>query len=191
MTDENNEAIEVDLGYGKAKFRRADIEKIERSEPAEAEVLKVKWQKKKVEDKYRDLSPESQSRKLNINPYSGHIVVDAMLNGRVKASFILDTGASTMLLSRAVAGKLGIAINSSSRIILCQVADGRRVKGALTYLQSVKVGDMEAKDVEAVVLLEEAGGMGLGDGLLGMSFLNRFKFQVDYRKNILLLEKSR
>jgi predicted aspartyl protease len=53
----------------------------------------------------------------------------------------------------------------------------------------VKVENVEAEDVPAAVLTEAITRPGYEDGLLGMSFLNRFTFKVDYNSGKLILER--
>jgi len=71
-----------------------------------------------------------------------------------------------------------------------QTADGRIIDAKFIILDSVSVEGLEVKNVEAVVLLEEST-MNVGDGLLGMSFLNRFNFQIDTVNKKLILEKRK
>ena len=71
-----------------------------------------------------------------------------------------------------------------------KIADGRTVLAIPVMLDTVRIGDAHAENVQAAVLAESLPQQGF-DGLLGMSFLSRFNFQVDYANKKLILEKRR
>ena len=56
-------------------------------------------------------------------------------------------------------------------------------------LDSLRVGNSEANNVLAVVLVSNNGSSGV-DGLLGMSFLRNFHIKLDNEKRILTLENK-
>ena len=51
------------------------------------------------------------------------------------------------------------------------------------YVESISVQGLEARHIE-VAIAEEIGAV---DGLLGLSFLNRFKIELDSDKGYMLL----
>ena len=57
-----------------------------------------------------------------------------------------------------------------------QLADGREIEGRLMKLTSVRVGKFTVENVECAVLAPEAT---MAEPLLGMSFLENFKFEID------------
>lgn len=71
------------------------------------------------------------------------------------------TGTPTVL-----AGATGIAL--SQRIVL----------------KSVQVGDAREELINATILPADTGI----DGLLGMTFLSRYQFSIDFKNNVLVLE---
>ena len=116
------------------------------------------------------------------------LFVEAVINGRLKARLLVDTGASDVLLTRQAARDLGLDLDPR-RTVMTQVADGRFVKSIYHKLDSIRIQDSEARGVNANVLMEDAPEIGFGDGLLGMSFLSRFNFSVNSKDNQLILEK--
>ena len=100
----------------------------------------------------------------------------------------MDTGASIMMLRKDVAKKLGLDLDTAKFDMQVQLADGRKVNAKYVVLESVKVQNSEALNVDAAVLLDEAD-ISFGEGLLGMSFLSRFNFKVDQKEKKLILEK--
>ena len=100
--------------------------------------------------------------------------VEVVLNGRIKQQFIIDTGASFTLIHRQTAKELGIAIDETTPFIrVASVSD--IISTPLVTLQSVRVGDAEVENVETLIFPMVGGG----DGLLGNSFLNKFKVVID------------
>lgn len=121
---------------------------------------------------------------------SGQVTVTTLLNNKVKANLVLDTGASLILLSRKIAKGLGVdAVGKNTIPIELIMADGRREKGQMVILESVKVQGAEANNVEAAILPDRESIMMDGDGLLGMSFLKKFSFKIDHKNGKLILEK--
>ncbi|MFA4991401.1 MAG: retropepsin-like aspartic protease [Candidatus Omnitrophota bacterium] len=113
------------------------------------------------------------------------LLVDALLNRKIKTRLILDTGCSDTQISREVARKLGIK-TSGARTVLCQLANGGCVSGREVNIKEIRVGRVKIYNVKAVVLDSDLGG---NNGLLGMSFLNNFIFRVDSEKRELVLQR--
>ncbi len=108
------------------------------------------------------------------------------INGKVSGRFLLDTGASAVQISRALAKRIKVD-KKNSQAIPVTLAGGAIVAGRLVTLDEVSLGGMTAHRVKAIVLDYEQKQS--SDGLLGMSFLENFIFQIDTRKGELLLKK--
>lgn len=113
-------------------------------------------------------------------------MVTTVLNRKVKARMMLDTGAASTLITQRIGRALGIS-ESAGRKIVCTLAGGQTAAAREVTISSVKVGRAYARNVRAVIL-EDDRTKGY-DGLLGMDFLNNFKFKIDTEKNELILEK--
>jgi aspartyl protease family protein len=85
-------------------------------------------------------------------------------------SFIVDTGASTVVLNAREARRLGLDYRMDSKIVAVTTASGVE-RGYLVKLQSVKVGPIELFGVEAIVVDSNFPVQ----ALLGMSFLGRLE----------------
>lgn len=126
--------------------------------------------------------------KVEAERVGSHWVVSVLLDGKVSARMIVDTGASVVALSRAVADQLGSeAVKRGTADV--SVADGRQVNVQVLELPVVEVGRNRAEHVLAGVM-PEAMGHGI-DGLLGMSFLNHFGFESDPKSGALYLRRLR
>lgn len=109
----------------------------------------------------------------------GHYYLQAQVNGAT-IDFVIDTGASQIVLSRADAERAGIDTGALAYIGRAFTANGE-VATAPVRLDSLSVGPFTDCDVAAVV---NRGAM--AGSLLGMSYLTRFgKVQFDDRRMIL------
>jgi clan AA aspartic protease (TIGR02281 family) len=115
------------------------------------------------------------------------IVVEASLNGVLKIPLMVDTGASVVVISKDIARKLGIDSPRKSSPLFLTVADGRKVPATPVILESIRVGDVEVKNVKAAVL--EIDGAREEYGLLGMSFLENFVIKIDAKSKRLIFEE--
>jgi clan AA aspartic protease (TIGR02281 family) len=102
--------------------------------------------------------------------------VNVVVNGKYPEEMVLDSGASLISLPPAVAAKLGLRPTEKDPRIVLQLADGREIDGRLMKLASVRVGKFTVENVECAVLGE---GAIAAEPLLGMSFLEHFKFEID------------
>ncbi|RYH03207.1 TIGR02281 family clan AA aspartic protease [Salipiger sp. IMCC34102] len=97
----------------------------------------------------------------------GHYYVQLDVNG-TPIDFVVDTGASQMVLSRADALRAGLDPESLRYLGSASTANGV-VRTANVRLDSVRLGPLTETDVPAVVNEGEMFG-----SLLGMSYLSRF-----------------
>jgi aspartyl protease family protein len=102
--------------------------------------------------------------------------VSVVVNGRFPQEMMLDSGASLISLPLSVAAKFGLKPSDKDPKIVLQLADGREIDGRLMKLTSVRVGKFQVENVECAVLGDEAYA---AEPLLGMSFLENFKFEID------------
>jgi len=108
---------------------------------------------------------------------NGHFVARGSANG-VGMSLLVDTGASTVVLTPTDAERAGIDIKVLSFTTPVSTANGTTY-AAPVRLRSVSVGPLEIRDVEALVAQPGA----LSENLLGMSFLKRlrsYEFSGDF-----------
>ena len=98
----------------------------------------------------------------------GHYRAEAFINNQ-KVDVLIDTGATGVAISQAIADKLGL---KSIDAVRTNTANGDSV-GYMVRLNSVKVGGVEAQNVAAMI----APGLD-GDVLLGMSYLGRMDVRL-------------
>jgi len=113
---------------------------------------------------------------------SGHYLAETQINGRT-LNFMVDTGASLVILRYEDARALGLIYGSDKFEVSVQTANGvaraHRVK-----LYTVRLGSISFDDVDALVMEQGV----LQTNLLGMSFLKRLS-RYEVRGDTLVLER--
>ncbi len=110
---------------------------------------------------------------------SGHFYAGGSANG-ARVRFLVDTGASDIVLSPRDARRMGIDLAALGYTRLYQTANGMG-RGAPYRLERLSIGPFEFHDVAVSVNQAE-----MNASLLGMSFLNRLSgFEIRGRKLIL------
>ena len=99
---------------------------------------------------------------------NGHFFVQAKVNG-TPVRFLLDTGASEIVLSPADADRAGYKNESLTFDRAYQTANGVG-GGARITIQSLKIAEMELHDLPASV-----NATAMTESLLGMTFLQQFR----------------
>lgn len=112
----------------------------------------------------------------------GHFTTDAIINGR-PVRCLIDTGATVTTLSTATADRIGLDYSHGAPT-LGMTANGV-VEGWRLPLDSVRIGDVTVRDVDAVVVDNDS----LPVVLLGMNFLGQF--DMHRQGDTLLLRRRR
>jgi hypothetical protein len=96
-----------------------------------------------------------------------------------KALFLLDTGASHLVLFNELARKLSVASNQKGHSM---VAGGTLIETELIVLDYLKLGPLDLKNVEATVIKHEAqtDEAVRFSGLLGMNILRNSRYTIDF-----------
>lgn len=101
-------------------------------------------------------------------------VTEVVLNERIEQHFVVDTGSSFTVISRQAARELGITIDESTPLIPIATASSVVINPLVT-LRSIRVGEAKVENVDVLVHNLPGGPA----GLLGNSFLNKFKVVLD------------
>ena len=111
----------------------------------------------------------------------GHFYLMAEVNG-APVRFVVDTGASEMVLTRRDAERAGLDPDELVYLGQARTANGSVATASVT-LDSVRVGPVEDRGVRALV---NRGEMDVS--LLGMGYLNRFE-AIEMRRDLLVLTR--
>ncbi|MBU5638485.1 retroviral-like aspartic protease family protein [Geomonas sp. Red69] len=101
----------------------------------------------------------------------------------VRLELVLDTGATRTALHESVAGRLPIDLRSAGNA-QAELADGRVIRSKIVRIDSLVVGPHAHPSME-VELISYGGGAGIHDGLLGMDFLRRHRYQLDMEHELI------
>jgi aspartyl protease family protein len=110
----------------------------------------------------------------------GHFTTVGVVNG-VSLRFLVDTGATSVVLSSADARRAGVNYLGGTRV-LTQTANGV-VPVYAVKIDSLRIGEITVNNVDASVI----EGDKLPIALLGMSFLNRMEMKHAYAHPPLLI----
>jgi len=122
-------------------------------------------------------------RSLNIpRDQRGHFRTEGRIDGQ-RVGFMVDTGASMVALNESSAARFGLRPSRADYTATVTTANGT-IKGARARLAMIELGGLTVRDVEAMVLPDEA----LSENLLGLSFLAKLK-RFEYSNGQMVLEQ--
>jgi aspartyl protease family protein len=107
----------------------------------------------------------------------GHFLAQGSINGK-SVQFMVDTGATAVAMGAAEAKRMGIDYTAGKPVRM-STANGQAM-GYLLTLNSVRIGDVEVQNVEAIVSQQAMPYV-----LLGNSFLTRFSMRRDADQMVL------
>ncbi|WP_342708403.1 TIGR02281 family clan AA aspartic protease [Bradyrhizobium sp. B124] len=123
------------------------------------------------------------ARTLSIAPDPrGHFATDGRIDGQ-RINFMVDTGASVVALNETSAARFGLRPVPGDYTSRVTTANGT-IRAARAHLAMIEIGGLTVRDVDALVLPDEA----LSENLLGLSFLSKLK-RFEYANGKLLLEQ--
>jgi aspartyl protease family protein len=129
------------------------------------------------------LAQQAGNRSLSIPRDSrGHFQAEGRVDGQ-RIDFMVDTGASVVALNETSAARFGLRPSPSDYNATVTTANGT-IKAARTRIAMLDVGGLVVRDVDAMVLPDEA----LSENLLGLSFLSRLS-RFQYANGQMVLEQ--
>jgi aspartyl protease family protein len=122
-------------------------------------------------------------RSLNIpRDPRGHFQTEGRIDGQ-RITFMVDTGASVVALNESSAARFGLRPTPGQYTANVSTANGT-VKAARIRIEMLDVGGLIVRDVDAMVLPDEA----LSENLLGLSYLSKLK-RFEYANGQMVLEQ--
>jgi len=126
--------------------------------------------------------PKPTQHEISYTSHNGSIFVDGQVNG-IPMRFVVDTGASLVVIPPAIAEQAGIDTTDSRQARL-QTANGV-VTAPMVTVDQVIADNVAIEQVPAVIKNVSA----VPDlGLLGMSFFGRHKMTIDHERQVIVLE---
>jgi len=102
--------------------------------------------------------------------------VESTINGHLPVRLLLDTGAAYVTIHEKLAHKLRLDL-SQAEPVDCILADGSQSSAHRTRVDRVRLGDAVLHDVDVLIMPTPPSPS--HDGLLGMSFLENYVFEID------------
>jgi aspartyl protease family protein len=126
---------------------------------------------------------QASGRSLSIpRDARGHFQTDGRIDGQ-RVNFMVDTGASVVALNEKTAARFGLRPSRGDYNATVSTANGK-VRAARTRIAVIELGSLVVRDVDALVLPDEA----LSENLLGLSFLSKLK-RFEYADGKMVLEQ--
>ncbi|MFB2920420.1 retroviral-like aspartic protease family protein [Aerosakkonema sp. BLCC-F2] len=103
----------------------------------------------------------------------GNITAQVRINGRGPFTFMLDTGADAIVLSKNLAERLSLnSINAQETEVFgfCGAQKAKQIK-----LDSVSLGQYEVNHIDSAILNSNIFNLLGVDGIIGQSFLNKYQ----------------
>ncbi len=138
-----------------------------------------------LERRIGKLEAEITIDKLPLQAVGGALFVEVWI-GNKSVPMVVDSGASIVTLPQQQATDLGVVVPPEAREVRLLTADGREIGARAVTIPKMRVGNFQATNVAAVVMQANAAG---AQPLLGMSFLEQFKFELDAQQRTLKLLK--
>lgn len=116
----------------------------------------------------------------------GAMWVEPLFNGKHRGRFIVDTGASAVVISQAFADMLGLELTGAPAVQVLTANGPATARVAL--VQSIELQGARARGITVHVSSTLPAGM---DGLLGLTFLARFEVKLDAKAGRLELSERK
>ena len=122
---------------------------------------------------------------VNFPPGSNRIPLSASINGVLIQDFLVDTGASMVVIPSSTMQDLGLEVISGDHYDQHQVSTaGGMVMASEVVIESIEIGGWVEYDVRALVMdIPEQPGL----GLLGLNYLGRFQMDLRNDEGTLML----
>jgi predicted aspartyl protease len=131
-----------------------------------------------------DLQNKMKAMETRVTITNNQIIVPVSFsNGglEVATQLILDTGATHTVIYRSFASQLNILSLATGQ---SKVASGQSVLSEVGKVDAMKVGPIQARDFP-VIIMSFDGPPTFYSGLLGMDFLSRVEYVLDYENQVI------
>ena len=188
--DAENQTIRLDLAESYAMQQQFSLmESVLAYLPPENEtVLRLKEQQRQFNTPTEiEIEPPKEVIPANAIPLTkkgAHFLVEAYFRHRTGVRLMIDTGASTTVISREAFDNLPRRVKREFLGNYTVNTANGAVDAPVYRFKTLTVGDVQVQDIAIVVLsLQNLEA----DGLLGMNFFKQFRFQIDQINSRLLL----
>ena len=131
-------------------------------------------------------APDAKAVTFNFIRGTSLVSVPVTINDRSTLLFLLDTGATSTILSSAAADRLGIPKGGNMTMLTA----GGSLPVSLRNLESLQVANGRLTRVEIAVAEVPLMQKLHVDGILGSDYLRRFKVTIDYDNEVVEIEPN-
>jgi clan AA aspartic protease (TIGR02281 family) len=129
----------------------------------------------------RESKQRGRSHHVRVQRAGSSMHVKVRINDRLDVPFIIDTGATDVVLPTWAAKELGLPVSGPGvRTSPRQTANGV-IQAPVVMLDSVRLGTAEVKHVAGLA------NASMREGLLGLSFFNHFTYNIDAARGLVTL----
>jgi clan AA aspartic protease (TIGR02281 family) len=100
---------------------------------------------------------------------------------QIETLFLLDTGASQIVLYKKFADKLNIEPRKQTQALL---AGGKIINTENAKLDHFKVGPIKMENIDVIIIKHDGPPINF-DGLLGMNFLRNVEYSIDFQNQMI------
>ena len=125
----------------------------------------------------------SDAEPIPLRRHGNNLLAQVMFNNSTNSRLLLDTGASLTVITPGLLQDLGLDYNHPLRKAWFNTANGV-VEAPIFLIDRVSIGSQTVDQLEVAVMSLENQNI---NGLLGMNFLQHFRFSIDHQNNVLYL----
>jgi len=119
---------------------------------------------------------------------NNQILVDVILNQKVNATLILDTGATLSVLTPEITDILEISPKKDAVLHTVNLVGGKTVDVPFVSLEEIKIGKAVVRNLNVGICPVSPNKPFVG-GLLGADFLTHYNVTIDHTNNRLILKQ--
>jgi clan AA aspartic protease (TIGR02281 family) len=127
--------------------------------------------------------PASRGTAVSIRTVNNKFLVPVVLNEGQTATFLLDTGASTTVITPDMARRLGADVAPGAMKARARIASGQEVDVSMIQVRSIQIGSARIDNLTVAVyplpVMTNTNPPITVDGFLGVDFIGRFTMIVD------------